>query len=615
MSSNQQTPNSFYVVSNAISSSSPFIEVFETRAPTSYDTNYPIQKRWFNKTTNSEWILTGFTSFNGVLQATWVEFMGSSGVVEDFAVQTGTSPVVPLVSTVTFNGAVVPAGTHPVRTDGTGANTMALEVQISQAIAATDATKIGLAAFDSASFTVDANGYVSLVGGSGAVIEKINLDTGTSPIVPSSGAITLTAGTVAAGTHPIRTDGTGPNTAKIEAQFSQAIAATDATKVGLCNFDSARFTVDANGFVSLGGSGVVETLTADTGGALAPTAGNFNIFGGVGISTSGSGSTITINNKGASPTSGVVNLGVSYSGGTFKVTSASGSALSATNPGYVTLQGKTAGIVKTVAVTSDQSFVDATGASTISGNLFGLTTGIAFTQDIPFWIYAVLNDAETAISFMISRYPGATGSPAAAKIGKTGSAVADSQGSFFALSNPTVADYESNPCLNIGSMRMRMSAADDWTVQALDNGDGIGEFQLSRGFVMTTGQFGAASGKYFYDNGGTAPAFTSTSFNYYFQDLSGFFHYFFEGTNVSTAGIGAVTLLLALPYIIAGAVHGSGYTGAAGAPTGTIIPKLFTASTNKTALAAPASARFFLNNDFTLTTDMSMCGYISAVNS
>ena len=82
------------------------------------------------------------------------------------AVQTGTSPVVPTgAGLITFNGAVVAAGTNPVRTDGTGANTYALEVQISQAIASTDVTKIGLANFDSDIFTVDANGFVSTTGG------------------------------------------------------------------------------------------------------------------------------------------------------------------------------------------------------------------------------------------------------------------------------------------------------------------------------------------------------------------------------------------------------------------------------------------------------------------
>ena len=95
-----------------------------------------------------------------------LDLTGGSTGVDSFAMQTGTSPVFPTAAgLVTFNGAVVAAGTNPVRSDGTGPNTMALEVQISQAIAATDATKIGLCNFDSTSFTVDANGFVTLNGG------------------------------------------------------------------------------------------------------------------------------------------------------------------------------------------------------------------------------------------------------------------------------------------------------------------------------------------------------------------------------------------------------------------------------------------------------------------
>lgn len=90
----------------------------------------------------------------------------SSGILPptaltQLAVQTGTSPVVPAANTITFNGATVAAGTNPVRTDGTGPSTVALEVQFSQAIASTNATNVGLAAFNSAQFTVDANGFVS----------------------------------------------------------------------------------------------------------------------------------------------------------------------------------------------------------------------------------------------------------------------------------------------------------------------------------------------------------------------------------------------------------------------------------------------------------------------
>lgn len=83
---------------------------------------------------------------------------------ESFNMQTGTSPVVPLAGVITFDGALVAAGTNPVQTDGTGPNTMTLEVQTAQAIASTNAANVGLAAFNSADFTVDANGFVSAVG-------------------------------------------------------------------------------------------------------------------------------------------------------------------------------------------------------------------------------------------------------------------------------------------------------------------------------------------------------------------------------------------------------------------------------------------------------------------
>lgn len=43
------------------------------------------------------------------------------------------------------------------------------------------------------------------------------------------------------------------------------------------------------------GTGIGQTITGDTGGALSPTAGNWNILGGPGVTTTGSGSTLTIN--------------------------------------------------------------------------------------------------------------------------------------------------------------------------------------------------------------------------------------------------------------------------------------------------------------------------------
>jgi len=172
-------------------------------------------------------------------------------------------------------GAAVAAGTTPVTTVGLS-HTITVDVQTSQAIASTDATKIGLAAFNSTQFTVDAFGFVQLAGGTTAAIEKVNLQTGTTSIVPTSGAITFNGAVVAAGTNPVRTDGTGANTMALEVQKSQALASADATKIGLSNFSSAQFAVDANGFVQLAGgtTSAIKSVTRQvftTTGTYTPT--------------------------------------------------------------------------------------------------------------------------------------------------------------------------------------------------------------------------------------------------------------------------------------------------------------------------------------------------------
>jgi hypothetical protein len=126
------------------------------------------------------------------------------------------------------------------------------------------------------------------------VVTKLAPQTGTNPVVPAAGIITVSGAVVAAGTNPIRTDGTAASTLTIEVQTSQALAAADATKIGLSNFDSSSFSVAATGFVTLSSTGAGKTITGDSGGALSPTSNNWNILGRAGSKTAGSGSTLTI---------------------------------------------------------------------------------------------------------------------------------------------------------------------------------------------------------------------------------------------------------------------------------------------------------------------------------
>lgn len=251
------------------------------------------------------------------------------------------------------------------------------------------------------------------------------------------------------------------------------------------------------------------------------------------------------------------NLGISYSAGTFTVRGASAS-LSSTNKAWICMPSKTAGNNVLVEITANQDFIDDAGASEIIGNLFGLTTGVAVTVDIPFYLYAILNDSENAVAFACARIPNLNFSPAAVKLGKPGSAVADSQGSMFIFDDVTVADYESNPVICLGSFRMRMSASDDWTVQSLVvSQDGIGLYQESINFVFPNGQFGSASSSFFRPNGGTAP--TSANTPVYNIKRNGQFQSALLGI-ISGAGVGAVHLQYVIPFIplLGGSYSGNG---------------------------------------------------------
>lgn len=259
---------------------------------------------------------------------------------------------------------------------------------------------------------------------------------------------------------------------------------------------------------------------------------------------------------------GVVNLGMTItSNTTLTINAANGSALSATNPAYVTMQSYTnPGNLVTYTITANQSCT----VSNVGASTFGITNGVAYVDQFPMFVYAVGNsqassNPETIITFMISRFPNTNTSPASGKIGKTGSIVANSQGSFFALnSSITVADYASSPSLCIGSFRCTRSSGNALSFTSLALSDGIGNFNNNITFKIdnTPGQFGAASGAFFYANGGTAPTFVTNNISY-IVDRNNVMQLGFNFVN-STAGSGSGSLYLALPYILGSTGNGSG---------------------------------------------------------
>lgn len=517
--------------------------------------------------------------------AFWVNVSSGGGIggIENIQVDTftapGTDPVVgDAGNTITVTGGQVAAGvigTNVIRTDSLNANTFTIEIQRSSAQGASTLLSNGVSHYNSAQFDVDANGYVSMVGGITPAILSNRVDaisgSGTNPVVSAmNGEIRVAGVLVPSGTNPIRTVSTLASEYEIQLQTSQALAASDSTKVGVSNYSALDFNVDVNGFVQ---------------------------------------------SKGSASVIGVRNIGFTYNGGTgvFTIAGQDGTALSASNPAFVTLQDRsTPGLLMTIPVTANQTFIDDVGASQLIGNLFGLTAGVATTGvDIPFFLYAVCNNAENAIAFMISRFPNSTIAPISTKIGKIGSPIADTQGSFYCLPNITVTDYDLNPCIVIGSFRMRMSALNDWTVQTLLARDGIGHFQAGLQFAFPRGQFGAAAGKIFENNGGTAPDQPTGGYAYYIDYSNNriFYQLAFPGINI--AGVGAVNLQLALPFNrTEGATNGSGFLNIGAVFSSLITYTLPSSNVCEFVFINDASTGLVKNQDITVGLSISLNGTI-----
>lgn len=212
---------------------------------------------------------------------------------------TGLAPVAGTLTTTTVANAT---NATPLFVD-VGAGTLNVDLQVGAAItgAPLDSNDAGIVSFDDTEFVVDANGFVSLAGTSGApAIQKIDGDGGGVVGPNAAGTVFYFGEVVANGSNskPLWTQDTpASNRMDFEIQVGAAITGAPADKndAGLVSFDDTEFTVDTNGFVQLLSTAVGQTITGDSGGALSPTAGNWNIVGGPGVTTSGSGSTLTIN--------------------------------------------------------------------------------------------------------------------------------------------------------------------------------------------------------------------------------------------------------------------------------------------------------------------------------
>jgi hypothetical protein len=250
--------------------------------------------------------------------------------------------------------------------------------------------------------------------------------------------------------------------------------------------------------------------------------------------------------------SGVKNLGISLSAGAITVDDMYGEGLSADNPAFATIASvNTPGLSVSFPITAAQTIASGgikgrwgTTASVAWGSVMPLALGITWKNDDP-----------TTARCFFARNPAMTTTPASTNnIGIDGTAPATSDQSNIVLFGSSAnTGYNSCPCIIIGSVRATCdnSAGGVWTIATLDNGDGICNFYnfLERIYTMPIGQNGAASGKYFINNGGTAPTFTNSNSYVYKINRNGdcWVSFRFSNSSGGTLGSGVVNTLLAAP--------------------------------------------------------------------
>lgn len=217
--------------------------------------HYPVSSFWTNTVNQNVWVLCGI--INNL--AKWVLISsGGSGPITLVAGDDGVNvPPNNVTGVINLTGIVVNNATHAkavfFQKNG-AANTEELDVQVAAAIAASDVTKVGLAAFNNTEFTVDANGFVSLVGG-GAALEQLTGDDAAA-VVPTAGNINLLGVTVTNATHakPVFFKKNAVSTEELDVQVTttSTSGAKSINNAGLASFDSTTFSVDAaTGFISM----------------------------------------------------------------------------------------------------------------------------------------------------------------------------------------------------------------------------------------------------------------------------------------------------------------------------------------------------------------------------
>lgn len=241
------------------------------------------------------------------------------------------------------------------------------------------------------------------------------------------------------------------------------------------------------------------------------------------------------------------NLSFTHSAGTLTVAGADGTALSATNPGYILMPSNaTASRMALHTLTSNVTLT----VSDMTGNIFNMTASTAYSNVFPVYFGFMADGSDENLVLVVSVLPNVTVSPSTSTdIGDPSAANADEQFSVFAASDITEADYTDKQICYIGGGSATKNASDVYTFAAINNEyEGTGKFNDVRIFTFANGLFGAGTNSPIKDNGGTAPVFSTTEKRYrIMRDGTIRFAWNFDGDG-GTDGSGAVVSLIALPF-------------------------------------------------------------------
>lgn len=264
------------------------------------------------------------------------------------------------------------------------------------------------------------------------------------------------------------------------------------------------------------------------------------------------------------------NLRLVRSSTQYTITSADATALSGTNYGTISINSATSGAsnennIVNIDITADTTFNFHDDASPHIPNYgFGIDTTIDWDEKMPFFI-GVVNKDDTDVdgtdgnsALFITRCPNMHETPLlAADIGDTGTAAPsnDADDTIVLLGTYTVADYTELPCRIIGCMLLEYnSTTPGWDCPTTNNPGacGIGEIYLdnisSIFFTLPAGQNDGGTDSYIQDNGGTAPVFTTQTYEYRIHRNGDCTVRVFLNGDGGTDGAGSVQTRLVLPY-------------------------------------------------------------------